>query len=48
LARLGRAGGLDIASAATVCLDAFTPGHVTGNTATDSSGDNIVGTCGTS
>jgi hypothetical protein len=39
----GEGGGLDIAGAAAVTLDAFTVAHVTGNTATDPSGDNIVG-----
>jgi hypothetical protein len=44
----GEGGGLNIGSAATVCLDRFTQSHVTSNTATDSSGDNILGTYSTS
>jgi hypothetical protein len=43
----GEGGGLYLASGSTVCLDAFTQTNVTNNTASDPSGDNIVGTYST-
>jgi hypothetical protein len=43
----GEGGGLYLVTGSTVCLDAFTQAHVTNNTATDPSGDNIVGTYST-